>query len=339
MKNADSAGLVADYLRMIVDRPPETAVAFAIAQLETRSPQQVIQTLLAPAQVEVGARWQRGLWTPADEHRATAATDMALHRLAADARPRVHRASLAVVCAEGDWHTMASRMAAELLRMDGWDVLFLGGSHSAQDLAPWLRDARPDGLVVSCSLPTFASGVQAIGGVATRLGIPVVAGGPGMGRDGRRAAAIGVGWAKGVGDIGAALTMPWSPIDHDRIARRQAFSFTIALRRAEIVDAAMVELASIWSPMRELDRWELERTAEDFGRTLDFAAASVLLDDPRVFAEFVDWLTVLLGARGVPPSVVGLRLQALLSVMPVELPAARGVIATATSGIRSARHC
>jgi hypothetical protein len=104
----------------------------------------------------------------------------------------------------------------------------------------------------------------------------------------------------------------------------------IALRRAEIVDSAMIELASVWAPMRNLDRWQLARTAEDLGHILDFIAAAVLLDDPRVFAEFVDWLIVLLGARGVPAEVVDLGLRALLSAVPAELTAARDVLAAVT---------
>src|SRR4029453_16580107 len=111
-------------------------------------------------------------------------------------------------------------------------------------------------------------------------------GGRGMGRDGKGAAAIGVGWAKDLGDLDAALAAPWAPIDHDRIGQRQAIGFTIALRRAEIVDAAMVELASVWSPMQTLDRRQLARTAEDFGHILDFAAATILPDDPPAVEDF-----------------------------------------------------
>jgi methanogenic corrinoid protein MtbC1 len=322
---------VGDFLRLIETRSLDAAAEFVITRLDAGdSPQRVITALLAPAQAEVGERWHRGRWTPAEVHQATAVTDLALHRLAGAARRPATRDAIAVVCAEGDWHTMPARMAAELLRLDGWDVTFLGGSLPAADLARWLRDARPDGLVVSCSMPTYASGVRAIGNVATQFGIPVVAGGRGMGRDGRRAAALGVGWARDIGDVGAALAVPWAPIDYDRIGQRQAASYTIALRRAEIVDGAMVELASIWAPMQSMDRWQLARTAEDFGYILDFAAATILLDDPRVFTEFIEWLTVLLDARGVTPETLDLGLHALLSAIPPDLTAARGVIAAAT---------
>ncbi|HEX8347073.1 MAG TPA: cobalamin B12-binding domain-containing protein, partial [Actinoplanes sp.] len=281
-------------------------------------PQEVVRTLLGPVQREVGERWHRGIWTVAHEHQATAVVDAALHRVVSVVQPRPFRASIAVVCAEGDWHTLPARMAAEILRLDGWQVTFLGGSLPGPDLSRWLRSAQPDAVVVTCSLPTFGVGVLNIATAAAELGIPVVTGGRGMGADGRRANALGVGWAEDLGQLHTALAAPVGPVDHHDRSARVAAGENTAVHRSDIVGAAMVELDRIWPQMRFLSPMQLARTAEDFGHILDFVSAATLLDDHRVFTDFVEWLTVLLGARGVPPEAVTRGLCALAAATPPE---------------------
>jgi B12 binding domain len=133
------------FLALVEARAATDAAALAVRQLELGyRPDQVIVDLLAAAQEEVGRRWHQGTWSVADEHQATAVTDAALYGVSAAAdAPRSTRGTAAVVCALGDWHTLPARMAAELLRLDGWDVVFLGGSLPAADLTRWLSDARP----------------------------------------------------------------------------------------------------------------------------------------------------------------------------------------------------
>lgn len=328
MNSGSKQELVAAFVKMVMARSLDEAANLALRQVEAGcAPQEVIRTLLAPVQREVGERWHRGIWTVAHEHQATAVVDTALHRVANAVRARPYRAAVAVMCAEGDWHTLPSRMAAELLRLDGWQVTFLGGSLPAPDLSRWLREARPDAVVVTCSLPTFGRGVLNIAAAAAGLGIPVVVGGRGMASDARRATALGVGWAEDLGQLHTALAMPAVPTDHrDRSARIAATDHT-ELRRSDMVGAAMVELDRAWPQLQFLNSTQLARTAEDFGHIIDFVSAAALLDDTRVFTEFVDWLTVLLGARGVPPEALALGLRALAAAVPPELETMRPVLA------------
>lgn len=324
---------VATFLDLVEGRRLDDAGRFAVRQVESGDrPQDVIRTLLAAAQVEVGARWHRADWTVAHEHQATAVVDAALHGVVSAVQPRRHRGTLAVVCAEGDWHTMPSRMAAELLRLDGWEVMFLGGSVPAPDLTPWLLEAQPDAVVVTCSLPTFGRGVLSIAAAGARIGIPVVAGGRGMGADALRAAALGTGWAEDLTDLATALAAPTPSVDPDARTARLTADDELLLRRADIVGAAMWELGLTWPPMHALSARQHTRTAEDFGRILDVVAAAALMDDTRVYTEFVEWLTVLLSARGLPPEIVPLSLRALTVAMPPELAKAHAVLAGGADG-------
>ena len=70
------------FLMSLEARSPRDATRFALSLMESgMTPQEVIREVLAPAQRLVGERWERAEWTVADEHRATAVTDAALHHL------------------------------------------------------------------------------------------------------------------------------------------------------------------------------------------------------------------------------------------------------------------
>lgn len=323
--------LVPRFLDLIQGRSPVAAAGFAAAQLQQGfRPEEVITDLLAPAQAEVGRRWHEALWTAADEHQATAVTDAALYAVTADAvRPRTSRGTVAVVCASGDWHTLPSRMAAELLRLDGWDVLFLGGSLPADHLTRWLGDARPDCLVVSCSMPTTAHGIADTAAAAAEVGVAVVAGGRGMGTDDRRAVALGVRWATDLTSLAAALDAPAPEIDRDDLACRLLEHSNMQLHRADIVGDAIDELGRRWPAMSGLSGWQMSRTREDFGYILDALGAAMATSDPRVFGEFSDWLQLLLSARRLPASVVGVSCAAIAAVLPPGLALTQRILAEA----------
>jgi methanogenic corrinoid protein MtbC1 len=319
------------YLDLIESRSPREAARLALGELdEGYRPDEVIVGLLAAAQRETGRRWQRGIWTVAHEHQATAVTDAALHELVsyAPARP-ADRGHLIVVCAEGDWHTLPSRMAAEILRLDGWDVTFLGASLPTPDLARWLRDVRPDGVVVSCSLPTCARGVLATATVAAEVGVRVVAGGRGMGGDPRRATSLGVGWAADPAAVPSALTEQLEAPDPRVLQERLDADVAARLARQRIVDSAMARLALLWPPMAGLTAPHLARTEENLGHILDFAGAAALTGDSRVFTEFLDWLTERLTARGMPLDALHLGLRALAVNVPTDLRFVAGLLSDA----------
>jgi len=198
-------------LQIVLARSTRDAAAFILAQLDAGQALATLVTeVLAPVQVEVGERWQRNALSTADEHAATAVVDNALATLAltGSAGQFVDRGSMAVVCAEGDWHTLPARMAAELWRWDGWDVIFLGGSLPPGDLGTWLSAARPDVLAVTCSVPLFIPGTLRVGETSAAAGVPCVVGGRGLGPDARRADALGLRWAASPAGLEAALDAP-----------------------------------------------------------------------------------------------------------------------------------
>jgi methanogenic corrinoid protein MtbC1 len=111
--------------------------------------------VLHPAMYELGRRWAAGEVNVAYEHYATAVTERLLTRLAEQMEVAPLGGRLAVVaCTPGEQHALGSRMVADFLRADGWEVAELGPSTPAGALAGLVDTERPD--VVALSTATAA---------------------------------------------------------------------------------------------------------------------------------------------------------------------------------------
>ena len=177
------------------DQPAAVGLVTGLAD-QGATPEALVLEVLAPAQREVGRRWEDGRWSVAQEHAATAVTDIALGLLALEAEPSRDGRHAVVACVEGEWHAMPARMAAEVLRLRGWHVTFLGPSLPADDLARYVARERPDVVGLSCSMPVSLKGAARSIEGCRHAGVPVLAGGSGFGPAGRYAARVGASaWA------------------------------------------------------------------------------------------------------------------------------------------------
>ncbi len=67
--------------------------------------------------------------------------------------------------------------------------------------------------------------------------------------------------------------------------------------------------------MREFDDRQLARTREDIAYILQILAVSLLVDDDRIFVEFLLWLSGGATSRNLPPSTVGATLPVLTQAL------------------------
>jgi methanogenic corrinoid protein MtbC1 len=278
-------------------------------------------TLLAQVQRTVGDLWQQNELTVADEHAATAITDLALAAACLEDQRRRHapEGSVAVVaCAEEEWHVMPARMFAEQLRAVGWDVVFLGGSTPAEHLRRFVAAEQPAAVAVSCTVPIHLHGARRAISASHAAGVPALAGGAAFGAAPDRAAAIGAdAWAATV-DGAVATLSGWvtnkpplaAPLVDDTPA------LTAAAERPLIVDRAMDALASRFQPLADYTAGQLARTAEDLDYILRFVEASLLTGDDSIITSFASWLTSVLAARGLPDGTVALGVGALRDCLP-----------------------
>jgi methanogenic corrinoid protein MtbC1 len=316
-----TAAEVERFVHALARRDRKAAARQALGLLDAGVPvQELVQGLLGPAQAEVGRRWEANQWSVADEHAATAITDAVLGALAWRIEAAEDQGHVVVTCAEGEWHSLPARMAAEVLRVHGWQVTFLGASTPAEHLRRFVAEVGAVAVVVSCSLSIFLGGVQRSVQAAQSGGVPALVGGRAFGPDDLRARRLGAdGWAPD--PVAAArLLGSWRqqpPAVGKRPAgMRDAEPLELEAARPELVEAAMSELFLRFPPLAGYSQNQLARTREDLGYILQFLEAALLTDDPRLFLdEFLPWLTRVLTSRGLPAGVVTVGLEALGAVL------------------------
>ena len=327
-----TAAQVERFVDALARRDRKAAVRQALGLLEAGTPiQDIVQDLLARSQAEVGRRWETNQWSVADEHAATAITDAVLGVLAWRIEAAEDQDHVVVTCAEGEWHSLPARMAAEVLRLHGWEVTFLGASTPADHLRRFVAEVDTFGVVVSCSVPIFLGGALRSVQAAQSAGVPVLVGGRGLGPDELRARRLGAdGWAPD--PVAAAdLLGSWRQ-QAPAVGRRPAGMLDtepleLEAVRPELVEAAMGELFLRFPPLAGYSEAQLSRSREDLGYILQFLEAALLTDDQRIFLdEFLPWLTRVLTSRGLPAAVVAVGLEALEAVLHA-FPRSRQLIA------------
>ena len=138
----------------------------------------VIQLVIVPPLVRIGADWHDGKLTIWVEHRASAIVERILGGLAPNPRGR-RRGRVMVAAVSGDFHSLPTAMAAVALRDDNWSVEHLGANMPPDELLRFCAEHAIDVAVLSSTNPETA---ELAADTADRLraaGTPVVLGRPG----------------------------------------------------------------------------------------------------------------------------------------------------------------
>jgi methanogenic corrinoid protein MtbC1 len=143
----------------------------------------IYANVLHPAMREVGRRWQMDEIGVADEHFATAMTQMVMSQLRLRFPKRARRGlRMLATSATGDLHEIGVRMVADFFEMDGWDAIYLGANMPVTDMLTTLieRDVHLVALSASSVTHLVALG-EAIEAIRTTPGcerVKVLVGGP-----------------------------------------------------------------------------------------------------------------------------------------------------------------
>ncbi|MEV7814024.1 cobalamin-dependent protein [Streptomyces flaveolus] len=87
-------------------------------------------------------------------------------------------------------------MVAEVLRLRGWRVDYLGAHTPTRHLVSHLHNTGSEAVLLSATLPTRLPAAHAAVTACRAMGVPVMAGGRAVGPDGRHAHALGAdAWA------------------------------------------------------------------------------------------------------------------------------------------------
>ena len=148
------------YLEALLARDVGVARAVIEAALgEGLEVAEIYLGILQPALYEVGRWWAIGDFSVADEHSATAVTQSVLGMLGPRMRTAPKDGRLAVVSGSPEErHALGVQMVADFLEGDGWEVLNLGASTPAADLARLADAERADVVGLSTSTPAGLPG-------------------------------------------------------------------------------------------------------------------------------------------------------------------------------------
>lgn len=109
--------------------------------------------VVGEAQREIGTLWQRNELSIADEHMATAISNLVLAQLYehAAAPPRNGKKVL-VACVEGELHELPARLVADALDLAGFSVRYLGASVPTDSLLEMIAAYEPDLVALSTTM-------------------------------------------------------------------------------------------------------------------------------------------------------------------------------------------
>jgi methanogenic corrinoid protein MtbC1 len=146
------------------------------ALLTGASIEDVYLGILQPALYEIGDLWAAERVTVADEHFASAVVATLVMELGPriEAAPRGGRLAV-LACTPGELHDIGLLMVRDLLRAEAWEVLYLGASTPAPDLAALVADEQPDAVVLSTSTAGRLPGIEeTLGALAAAQPSPIV---------------------------------------------------------------------------------------------------------------------------------------------------------------------
>jgi len=122
--------------RMLAGDPTGAWEVVEAALAAGTAPTAAYTDLLTPALRRIGDRWEQGVTSIGEEHRATAVAWRIVGRLGAQcSRPGRTRGTVVLAAAPGDRHGLATAILADLLRAEHLTVTDLGADTPADELA------------------------------------------------------------------------------------------------------------------------------------------------------------------------------------------------------------
>ncbi|WP_435604606.1 cobalamin B12-binding domain-containing protein [Streptomyces sp. bgisy130] len=300
-------------------------------------PEDVLLDIIAPVQQRVGEHWAANKMTVAQEHAATAINDRVIAALAHHRPPAAtaERGRITVACVDGEWHALPARLLAEVLRLRGWQVDFLGAQVPAPHLIAHLHQTGPQAVALSSSIATRLPTAHAAITACQAAGVPVLVGGAAFGPDGRYARLLGAdAWAPDARTAADFLSrgMPHTrapalghqPVDDLPHLSDQEYSL-VARTAPQLVKETLAQLEERFPALRDYSDRQRQHTAEDLAHITDFLATALYTDDDELFTGFLTWTGAILTTRGVPAHSLHPTLDALAAQL-TDFPRARRII-------------
>lgn len=182
-ESPDLAELRAAYLTKLLEGDRRAALTLIVEQGARRGVpiEDLRYEVVQEAQREIGRLWQENVINIAEEHQATAISQIILTHLY-DLAPHVgeNGKRVMVACVEGELHDLPARLVADALDLAGFRTQYLGANVPTQSLLQRVQVESPDLVALSV---TMAFNLPALRQLVPRLrelsDVPIVVGGGG----------------------------------------------------------------------------------------------------------------------------------------------------------------
>ncbi len=102
---------------------------------------------------EVGKLWEKGAISVAQEHLATSVVMRIMSLLYLDLANLDHVKGTAIVTsAANEYHEVGARIVADMLEVNGWDVIYLGANTPIEDVIKTGKENKPDFIALSVTM-------------------------------------------------------------------------------------------------------------------------------------------------------------------------------------------
>jgi methanogenic corrinoid protein MtbC1 len=310
-------------------------------------PESILLDAIGGVQRRVGAEWAANRLTVAQEHAATAINDKVITTFGYVLGGRkADRGRITVACVDGEWHSMPARLLAEVLKLRGFDVDYLGAQVPAPHLIAHLHRSAPDAVALSSSIATRLPVAHATITACQAAATPVIAGGAAFGQDGRYARLFGTdAWAPNARAAADRLAdpMPRPMVGHqpiDDLPHLADQEYTLVSRNSsQLVKAVLTGLEAGNPLLRARTEPQRHEIAETLVQLVEYLATSLYVGDAELFTGFVRWTATIHAARGAAPGFLMPALDVLATEMrdftrsTAVIDAARELVAAEATGV------
>ena len=109
--------------------------------------QTLYEKVIGPAMMEIGRLWEVKEITIAQEHLATAITQSVIssfYEYLFSNKNREYKGKMILTCVGDELHELGPRMLADLIEMEGWDVMYLGANMPIDAIFQMVVEEKPD---------------------------------------------------------------------------------------------------------------------------------------------------------------------------------------------------
>lgn len=150
------------YFRALLrgDRQLASRLVLQMAELGTPIKEIYLHVFL-PTMHEIGRLWQINQISVAEEHYATAATQLIMSQLYSYifSSRKIGR-TVVVACVSGELHELGARMVADFFEIDGWDSYYTGANTPITDVVQAVVERRAGVLAISATIAHHVAEVK-----------------------------------------------------------------------------------------------------------------------------------------------------------------------------------